>query len=186
MEERFVPLPIRTACVLLILSLCAPPLSAQQTSDTPPPAQKPEIREQVNITAARTRLPVDETPASVTILDAGAATRAAAQTTDDLLRQVPGFSNFRRSSSSVANPTTQGVSLRGAGASGASRTLILVDGIPLNDAFGGWVYWDRVPRQSIEQLEIVRGGASDLYGSDALSGVINLVTFSRPGHWGSA
>ncbi len=101
---------------------------------------------------------------------------AAAQTVDDLLRQVPGFSNFRRSSSFVANPTTQGVSLRGAGASGASRTAVIADGIPLNDAFGGWVYWDRIPREAIQSVEVERGGASHLYGSDALSGAIILNT----------
>src|SRR6185503_989864 len=114
--------------------------------------------------------------ASVSLLDAQDVSNAAAQTTDDLLRQIPGFSLFRRTSSLVANPTTAGVSLRGAGASGASRTLVLQDGVPLNDAFGGWVYWDRVPRTAIERVEVVRGGASDLYGSDALSGVINLLT----------
>ncbi len=102
--------------------------------------------------------------------------QAGAQTVDDLLRQVPGFSNFRRSSSIVANPTAQGVSLRGAGASGASRTVVLADGIPLNDAFGGWVYWDRIPREAIQSLEVERGGASHLYGSDALSGIISLTT----------
>lgn len=102
--------------------------------------------------------------------------QAGAQTVDDLLRQVPGFSNFRRSSSIVANPTAQGVSLRGAGASGASRTLVLADGIPLNDQFGGWVYWDRIPREAIQSIEVERGGASHLYGSDALSGIISLNT----------
>lgn len=101
---------------------------------------------------------------------------AGASALDDLLRQVPGFSNFRRSSSVVANPTTQGVSLRGAGASGASRTLVNIDSIPLNDAFGGWVYWDRVPRESIDTIDVERGGASHLYGSDALSGAINIST----------
>ena len=67
---------------------------------------------------------------------------------DDRLRQVPGFSLFRRSSSLVANPTTQGVSLRAIGSSGASRTLVLWDGIPINDPFGGWVYWTRSTRIS--------------------------------------
>ena len=57
-----------------------------------------------------------------------------------------GFSLFRRSGSRYANPTSQGVSLRGLGASGARRALVLVDGLPLNDPFGGWVYWARVPR----------------------------------------
>jgi len=136
------------------------------------------LSEAVTVTPARAERQVGEVPASVTLLQSRDVSQAAAQTLDDLLRQVPGFSTFRRSSSLVANPTTQGVSLRGAGASGASRTLVLVDGLPLNDAFGGWVYWDRVARASVERIELVRGGASDLYGSDALSGVINLV--SRP------
>jgi outer membrane receptor protein involved in Fe transport len=138
---------------------------------------EPSVRpETVTITPARAALRIDEQPSSVSILDARDVSQAAAQTIDDLLRQVPGFSLFRRSSSLVANPTTQGVSLRGVGASGASRTLVLADGLPLNDAFGGWVYWDRLPRASIEQIEVVRGGTSDLYGSDALSGVINLLS----------
>ncbi len=134
------------------------------------------ISETVTVTPARAEVRLSEAPASVTVVDAEDMSNAAAQTLDDLLRQVPGFSIFRRSSSIVANPTTQGVSLRGAGASGASRTLVLTDGVPLNDAFGGWVYWDRVPRAAIDRIELVRGGSSDLYGSDALSGVINLIT----------
>src|SRR5215475_9879382 len=136
------------------------------------------VAETVTVTPARAELRLSAAPASVSVFDAKDLSNAAAQTFDDLLRQAPGFSIFRRSSSMVANPTTQGVSLRGAGASGASRTLVLTDGIPLNDAFGGWVYWDRVPRSSLDRIELSRGGASDLYGSDALSGVINLL--SRP------
>jgi outer membrane receptor protein involved in Fe transport len=98
--------------------------------------------------------------------------------TDDKLRQVPGFSLLRRSGSQTANPTSQGVSLRGLGASGASRALVLADGIPLNDPFGGWIYWARVPQASLDQVQIVPGGVSALYGNDALSGVVNLETRS--------
>ncbi|MEK7831913.1 MAG: TonB-dependent receptor, partial [Acidobacteriota bacterium] len=134
------------------------------------------LADAVTVTATRAEIRLSDAPASVSVLDAKDLSNAAAQTVDDLLRQVPGFSIFRRSSSVVANPTTQGVSLRGAGATGASRTLVMADGVPLNDAFGGWVYWDRIPRTSVDRIEIVRGGSSDLYGSDALSGVINLLT----------
>lgn len=137
------------------------------------------VAEQIVVTATRAAVRLADAPASVSLLNARDVQQAGAQTIDDLLRQVPGFSLFRRSSSAVANPTTQGVSLRGVGASGASRTLVLADGVPLNDAFGGWVYWDRVPRASIQQVELVRGGASDLYGSDALSGVIHLISRSE-------
>ena len=97
---------------------------------------------------------------------------------DDVLRQVPGFSTFRRSSSLFANPTSQGVSLRGVGASATSRSNVLLDGIPLNDPFGGWVYWARLPRMAIESVQVVNGSASDVYGGGALGGVVNLRTHS--------
>jgi outer membrane receptor protein involved in Fe transport len=109
------------------------------------------------------------------VLTADDLSTTAALTLDDALRQAPGFSLFRRSGSRTANPTSQGVFLRGLGTSGASRAVVLSDGIPLNDPFGGWVYWDRVPRQAVGRVEVLRGSASELYGSDALGGVINFV-----------
>ncbi len=131
--------------------------------------------EQVTVTANRTGVRVVENATSVTILSGPDIEATAAFRLDDMLRQVPGFSLFRRTTSRSANPTTQGVSLRGLGASGASRALVLSDGFPLNDPFGGWVYWDRAPRESIQSLEVASGGASHLYGSDALGGVINII-----------
>jgi outer membrane receptor protein involved in Fe transport len=97
---------------------------------------------------------------------------------DDVLRQAPGFSTFRRSSSLFANPSSQGVSLRGVGASATSRSSVLLDGIPLNDPFGGWVYFARVPRTELDSMEVANGGASDVYGNGALGGVVNLHTRS--------
>jgi len=96
---------------------------------------------------------------------------------DDRLRMVPGFSLFRRSSSLAAHPTTQGVSLRGIGTSGASRTLVLWDGIPLNDPFGGWVYWTRVNPEELSRVEVLRGASTSVFGDRALTGAIAL--FSR-------
>ncbi len=142
----------------------------------PARAQEAERLEPVVVTATRTEQRLGETPASVTVLTREDISRTAAQSLDDLLRQVPGFSLFRRSSSLVGHPTTQGVSLRGIGPSGASRALVLLDGVPLNDPFGGWVYWDRVPLQSIEQVEVVRGGGASVWGNYALGGVINIIT----------
>ena len=97
---------------------------------------------------------------------------------DDRLRMVPGFSLFRRSSSLTANPTTQGVSLRAIGSSGASRTLVLWDGIPINDPFGGWVYWTRVAPEGIGQVEVSRGASTSVFGDRAMGGAVAL--FSRP------
>ena len=78
---------------------------------------------------------------------------AAPVALDDVLRQIPGFTLFRRSGSRTANPTAQGPSLRGIGGSGASRALVLADGVPLNDPFGGWVAWGRVPRLALAQAD---------------------------------
>ncbi len=104
--------------------------------------------------------------------------RSAPQTRlDDILRaQVPGFSLFRRSSSRVANPTTQGVTLRNFGPSGAGRTLVLLDGIPLNDPFAGYVLWNQVPPASLENVLVTSGGGAGLFGNAALAGTIFLVS----------
>nr|AIA17903.1 TonB dependent receptor [uncultured bacterium] len=141
----------------------------------PSNALQPSVSEAITVTATRTESRVADTPASVVVLSRETLDVSAAPTTDEALRQVPGFTLFRRTGSRVANPTAQGVSLRGIGASGASRALVLDDGIPLNDPFGGWVYWGRVPRRSIERMEVLRGGGSDLYGNAAMSGVIQFV-----------
>ncbi len=79
------------------------------------------LPEVMTVTPTRVERRLDEVASSVVVLDSASVNQVAAQTIDDVLRQVPGFSNFRRSSSLVANPTTQGVSLRGVGASGASQ-----------------------------------------------------------------
>lgn len=136
----------------------------------------PAFAERVSITATRTETRLNETAASVTAVSGEELDATGAQTIDDSLRQVAGFQLFRRTGSRAANPTAQGVSLRGVGASGASRALVFADGLPLNDPFGGWVYWGRVARASVQSMEVLRGGASHLYGSGALGGVINIFT----------
>lgn len=133
------------------------------------------LSETVQVTANRTETRIGETPASVVTLSSTELETTAAPTIDDALRQVAGFSLFRRTGSRHANPTAQGVSLRGVGASGASRSLVLFDGVPLNDSFGGWVQWNRVPPISVERIEVLRGGASSLYGDSSLSGTINIL-----------
>ncbi|OLE56056.1 MAG: hypothetical protein AUG51_00520 [Acidobacteria bacterium 13_1_20CM_3_53_8] len=128
------------------------------------------------MTATRTETVLEDTASSVVVLSSSELATTAAETVDDALKQVTGFQLFRRSGSRTANPTSQGVSLRGVGASGASRAVVLSDGIPLNDPFGGWVYWGRVPRESISRIEVLRGGASNLYGGGAMGGVIQIFT----------
>ena len=134
------------------------------------------VNERVIVSATRSDLPLSESPGGTIVFSDLDLAASPTLMMDDVLRQVPGFSLFRRTDSRVANPTAQGVSLRGLGASGTSRALVLEDGIPLLDPFGGWVYWDRVPRAAVSNVEVFRGGASNLYGSDALGGVVQLIT----------
>ena len=68
------------------------------------------------------------------------------------------------------------MSLRGIGPSGVSRTLVLLDDVPFNDPFGGWVYWTRVPLEAADRIEVVDGSGSSLYGNYAMGGVINIVS----------
>jgi outer membrane receptor protein involved in Fe transport len=135
------------------------------------------IVDTITVTLAETRL--NDTPQSVIVIAGEELRTDPAPTVDDKLRQVPGFTLFRRSGSRTANPTSQGVSLRGTGGSGASRAAVTVDGFPLNDPFGGWVYWGRVAAQSIRSVEVLRGSAGEVYGSSAIGGVISLNTY-RP------
>ena len=96
-----------------------------------------------------------------------------ASTVQDMLREIPGV-ELARTSSTVGG-TAQIVSIRGVD---EGRTAVLVDGIPLNDAWGEWIDWDRMPKGSVERVEVLEGGGSSLYGNGAMGGVISF--FSRP------
>ena len=91
---------------------------------------------------------------------------------------MSGFSLFRRSSSRASNPTTHGITMRGLSASGASRGLVLLDGVPLTDGFGSWVTWTRLPSLALDSVEIDRGAQGSTFGSDALGGVLTLSSSS--------
>ena len=160
---------MRATIVAVALLLTASSAAAQES-----PA--PTRLEPVVVTPTRLEQQAGDAPASVTVISREDVRQSASQTVDDLLRQVPGFSLFRRTSSVVGHPTTQGLSLRGIGPSGTSRALVLLDGVPINDPFGGWVYWNRIPLQSIEQIEVVHGGGSSVWGNGALGGVVHVLT----------
>ena len=135
--------------------------------------------QQVTVTAYRAPVASLESPVTTRTLSQSALSTTAGFTVDAQVRQLPGVELFRRSSSLVANPTSQGISLRGLGSTSASRTLVTQDDVPLNDAVGGWIHWAEAPELAIDRIEVLRGGASDLYGSSAIGGVLNVVP-ARP------
>ena len=138
--------------------------------------QPATLSETVTVTATRMEQRLRDVPASVNVMTQEDIRRSPAVVADDVLRQIPTFSLFRRTSSLASHPTAQGVSLRGIGPSGVSRTLVLLDGVPFNDPFGGWVYWTRVPLDATDRIEVVDSSSSSLYGNYAMGGVINVMT----------
>jgi outer membrane receptor protein involved in Fe transport len=143
-----------------------------------PVRARPEAGEEIVVTATRSRRPVGSLPVAVGVISRADIEKSPTKAVDELLRIDPSFALFRRSSSIAADPSSQGVKLRGVGTSGVSRTLVLMDGIPENDPFGGWVAWRSISRLSTESIEVVPGGASALYGNYALGGVVQVL--SRP------
>lgn len=132
----------------------------------------------VVITASRTPQLTGDVVHTADVFVGDAVQKGPTLTLDGLLRSVPAFTLFRRSDSLTANPTAQGVSLRGLGPSGASRSLVLLDSVPLNDPFGGWVSWTKVPRAELIRVEIIPGGGATAWGNASLGGAMQL--FTRP------
>src|SRR3954470_12729093 len=159
---------VRMAVALLLISGAAASARAQDAAS-----------ERVVVTADRLPDAESSAPFSVVSIDAEELRRAPQLRLDDILRaEAPGFSLFRRNSSRTANPTTQGVTLRNFGPSGAGRTLVLLDGIPLNDPFAGYVLWSQVPVAGIDSVILQPGSGAGLFGNSALAGTIFLS--SRP------
>jgi hypothetical protein len=149
--------------------------SAQLSAATVIPLTPAADSEQVVVSAYRTPISVLDSPVATRQLPQVALDTTAAVTLDGELRQLPGVELFRRSSSLVANPSSQGISLRALGSTSASRTLVTEDDVPLNDAFAGTIHWLEQPELAIQSIELMRGGASDLYGSSAIGGVVSII-----------
>jgi len=95
---------------------------------------------------------------------------------DSALSTVPGLALFRRANSLTAHPTTQGLTMRGVGANAAGRVLVTLDGVPLNDPFGGWVYWAALDSDTLDQMAVLKGGSAGAYGAQALAGAVALTS----------
>ncbi|MCF8369148.1 MAG: TonB-dependent receptor [Bacteroidales bacterium] len=123
------------------------------------------------VTATRTRKALESIPQRMAIIDSKTIQNYPASNTDDLLRMVPGV-NVNRSWGIYSRNSS--VTMRGM--PGSARSLILLDGVPLNKTAGGTVSWHLVTPEEIERIEIVNGPVSTVYGNNAMGGVINLIT----------
>ena len=146
--------------------------SATSWAQIAPPPNYDQKLSDVVVNATRSDTPLDQMPLNTTILTKEVLESSPDQTIDQVLKNVPGvFLNdvpyYQK------DPTGQSINVRGLG---YGRTLVLIDGLPANDAFYGTVQWNLVPMSSIESVEFVRGGVSSLYGNYGMGGVININT----------
>ena len=143
------------------LLLAAAPVRRPPTSSSPAEASKPPP-------ARRCSTPV--------VIDRDRLTGSASGRLEDVLRDVPGFQLFRRSDSRSANPTSQGATLRALGGNASSRLLLVLDGVPQTDPFGGWVSWPAYDPERLGEARVTRGGGSGVQGPGALAGTIELAS----------
>lgn len=120
--------------------------------------------------------PIGETVFSTQTIDRDRLTSSASGRLEDILRDVPGFQLFRRSDARSANPTSQGATLRALGGNASSRLLLVLDGVPQTDPFGGWVSWPAYDPERLGEARVTRGGGSGVQGPGALAGTIELAS----------
>ena len=133
----------------------------------------------VVVSATRTAVDASKVASTVNVLTPEQVKQSPVREAQDLLREIPAVELPR--TSSLVGGTAQIVSIRGVD---EGRTAVLFDGIPVNDAWGEWIDWGRVPKSMLDHVEVVEGGTSSLYGNGAMGGLISF--FSRPMAPGSA
>jgi iron complex outermembrane receptor protein len=125
----------------------------------------------VIVTATRNRQNRYDVPIGVDVLEKEKVEAIPALSADDYLRAISGIS-VSRGASFLGSAT---VSMRGMG-SEAGRTLVMIDGVPVNKTDGGSVNWNAINAENIEQIEVMKGPGSSIHGGNAMGGVINLIS----------
>jgi len=129
----------------------------------------------VVITATRGQRSLADVPASVTVVGREELQATPGESIDDLIRTVPSV-ELPFMASYQLHPTANLISMRGLRSGFTSHALVMLDGVPINDSFSGFVQWNRVPKENVDRIEIVRGGGASLWGTYAMGGVINIIT----------
>jgi outer membrane receptor protein involved in Fe transport len=138
------------------------------------PAQAHAQEQEVVVTGRGLEAAPGDAAYDISLIDRDRLAHSASNRLEDVLRDVPGFQQFRRSDSRSANPTSQGATLRALGGNASSRALLLLDGVPQSDPFGGWLSWPAYDPRRLGQIRVTRGGGSGVNGPGALAGTIEL------------
>ncbi len=129
--------------------------------------------DEIVVTGTKTLRNLREVPARISVINSNIIESTPAMQVDDILRFTPGI-NVNRSSGIYSQRPM--VTLRGLSGDEQSRTLVLINGVPVNTSDEGGVNWNRINQYDIERIEVFKGPGSSLYGNNAMGGVINIIT----------
>ncbi len=150
--------------------IVAPPVFAQQN-----PGKEVSAMGVITVTAGR-GTDLESLPLSTSVITRQEVQNEPVVTTDQVINKIPGVF-VPTIPSTELHPTGGTFSIRGFGTSTNVNTLVMVDGIPFNDPFFRTVNWARIPKFSIDSIEVIRGGgATSLWGNLAMGGIVNIVT----------
>jgi vitamin B12 transporter len=138
------------------------------------PAAAQSLQQDIVVTGASLPQTPGDAAYDVATIDQDRLQSVASGRLEDVLRDVAGFAQYRRSDSRSAQPTSQGATLRGLGGNASSRALITLDGVPFIDPFGGWESFSAIDPERLGLVRVTRGGGSGTFGPGALAGTIEL------------
>lgn len=157
-------------------------LPALARAQTAPPATAPLELPPVIVTAGRGSA-LERLDVSTTVLSRQQIEALPETGVDQIVNRIPGVW-LPNIPTGQLHPTAQPVNIRGFGTSTTINTLVMVDGVPINDPYFRTINWSAIPKNSVERIEVIRGGgATSLWGNMAMGGVINIVT-REPSHTG--
>ncbi|HWK36954.1 TonB-dependent receptor [Sphingomonas sp.] len=159
----------RPAARLLLLTSIAWPVVAQAQATAAPD-------DDIIVLGTGLSLPPGTPAYGATTIDRERLTNDASGRVEGVLADVAGFQQFRRADSRSANPSAQGATLRALGGNASSRTLILLDGVPVADPFFGYIPFNALVPDRLAAVRVTRGGGSGPFGAGAVAGTIELVS----------
>ncbi len=165
---------LRFACSVLALTASFPLLAQDENEE--------DLEDEIVVTGEGLEQALSIGAYAVTEIDREQIISSGSGRVEDVLENVAGFQQFRRSDSRSSNPSAQGVTLRALGGNATSRALVLLDGVPISDPFFGYIPLSSIAPETLSNIRVTRGGGSGPFGSGALAGTIELESANARTH----
>ena len=163
---KILPLPLMLCALPGVAAAQAPDVTADEAAS-------------IVVTGTGLSLPPGTPAYGSVVIDRDRLEDAASGRIESVLADVAGFQQFRRSDSRASNPSNQGATLRALGGNASSRTLVLLDGVPVADPFFGYIPFSALVPDRLALVRVTRGGGSGAFGAGAVAGTIELASATR-------